>query len=128
MGGQMGGQEWGGYLSARVREKAGICWAGRKSLLLASACREPNGKQCMGPLGGWSQREQKAGRGIKLALPSLTTHTLHAGPVPTLEPTRGRPHAVPQCLGPLAMPWELPSSLGIFGSQGKGNLRLSRLC
>lgn len=126
-GGTADGRGGMGWVSAWVREKAGICWAGRQSLLLASACRDPNRKQCMGPLGGWSQREQRAGRGIKLALPSLTTHSLHAGPVPTPELTGGRPHAGPPWLGPEAMHWE-PSFLTVeIWVPGKGEVKAQRV-
>lgn len=102
MGGEWGeyGRAGGGWVSAWVREKAGLCCAGRKSLLLSSACHDPHREQCMGPVGGWSQRE-KAGRGVKLALPGLTTHTHPAGPVPMMEPSRGRLHTAPLWLGHL---------------------------
>lgn len=57
MGGGAYRRAGGGWVFAWARDKAGICWAGRKLLSLASVWRDPNRKQCVGPSGGRSQRE-----------------------------------------------------------------------
>lgn len=135
VGGEWGeyGRAGGGWVSAWLGEKAGLCCAGRKSLLLSSACRDPHQGAMHGPCGRLESEGEGRTRGK--AGPSRPHHPhppcwpcAHAGAFQRQAVHSTSVAGTPGFWGHWPCSKGLPFLLRIFGSWAKENLKLSRLC